>query len=147
MLATDRIPAPFNHGYVYNEGVMTDRTDENVSQAIAEGNIISTPVDIARWVRRLLRGEAGPNSSSVEAMKTMTPQSGNIYGLGIFYVSGLGYGHNGVRPGYMSLMVYDPGVDVTTILYFNVLDFANVPKDQVVLEIKAARDARAAVGY
>jgi D-alanyl-D-alanine carboxypeptidase len=147
MLATQRaIPPPFNPGYIYDKGVMTDATEENVSQAIGEGNIVSPPADIARWVKRLFKGEAGPNAASVETMKRMTPQSGNIYGLGIFYVNGLGYGHNGVRPGYMSLMMYDPGADVTTILYFNVLDFANTG-DQLALEIKAARDARAAVGY
>ena len=94
-----------------------------------------------------MRGEAGPNAASVEAMKTLTSQSGGNYGLGIIYSSGLGYGHNGAHNGYLSLMVYDPSVDVTTILYFNVWDSANLLTAQFPLLTKAAKDARAAVGY
>jgi hypothetical protein len=44
-------------------------------------------------------------------------------------------------------MVYDPSVDVTTILYFNIWDAANLLGDQVSLLTKAAKDARATVGY
>jgi D-alanyl-D-alanine carboxypeptidase len=148
MLGTDQmIPHPFNPGYLYENDVLTDVTKSNMSLNIAEGNIISTPTDIARWVRRLMRGEAGPNAASVETMKIMSPQSGTNYGLGIFYISGLGYGHNGAHNGYLSLMVYDPAVDVTTILYFNIWDAANLVGEQFPLLTKAAKDARAAVGY
>jgi D-alanyl-D-alanine carboxypeptidase len=148
MLGNDQtIPSPFNPGYLYGNGLLTDETQSNMSLNIAEGNIISTPADIARWVRRLIRGEAGPNAASVEAMKTLTPQSGTKYGLGLSYISGLGYGHTGAHVGYLSLMVYDPSVDVTTILYFNIWDAANLLGDQVSLLTKAAKDARATVGY
>jgi D-alanyl-D-alanine carboxypeptidase len=141
------IPSPFTPGYRYESGVMTDVTQSNMSVNIAEGNIISSPADLARWVRRLIRGEAGPDSASVDAMKTGTPQSGGNYGLGIVHWSGLGYGHNGAHAGYLSLMVYDPAADVTTILYFNIWDVANLTTDQIQLVTKAAMDARAAVGY
>jgi D-alanyl-D-alanine carboxypeptidase len=141
------IPSPFNPGYLYEDGVMTDVTQSNMSMNIAEGNIISSPSDLARWVRRLIRGEAGPNSASVAAMKEGTPQSGGFYGLGVISLVGLGYGHNGAHAGYLSLMVYDPAADVTTILYFNVWDVANMATDQARLLINAAQDARAAVGY
>jgi D-alanyl-D-alanine carboxypeptidase len=148
MLGTDQtIPPPFNPGYLYKNGVMKDVTQSNMSLNIAEGNIISTPADIARWVRRIIRGEAGPNSTSVNAMTTLTSQSLNSYGLGIIYSSGLGYGHNGAHVGYLSLMVYDPAVDVTTIFYFDIWDDTNLLGDQWTLFMKAARDARAAVGY
>ncbi len=44
---------------------------------------------------------------SVAVMKTATPQSGsNKYGLGIFYVDRLGYGHNGAVSGYLSQMLF-----------------------------------------
>lgn len=148
MLGTDKaIPSPFNPGYLYENGVMTDVTQSNMSMNIAEGNIISSPADLARWVRRLIRGEAGPDSASVDAMTTGTTQSGGNYGLGIVHWSGLGYGHNGAHAGYLSLMVHDPAADVTTILYFNVWDVANLTTDQIQLLTKAAQDARAAVGY
>ena len=148
MLGNDRtIPPPFNPGYLYAGGVLADVTEGNMSYNIAEGNILSTPADLARWVRRLYRGEAGLNAASVGAMKTLTPQSNGNYGLGTIYVSGLGYGHNGAHVGYLSLMVYDPAVDVTTILYFNIWDQDNLLTDQFPLLNTAARDARAAVGY
>jgi D-alanyl-D-alanine carboxypeptidase len=149
MLGSDQtIPPPFNPGYVWFNGVFADVTESNVSANIGEGNIISTQADLARWIKRLITGQAGPNAASVAAMMTPTPQSGsNNYGLGISYVPGLGYGHEGAHIGYLSLMDYDPTVDVTTILYFNVWDYANLQTDQGSLLRKAAKDARAAVGY
>jgi D-alanyl-D-alanine carboxypeptidase len=148
MLAADRaIPPPFNPGYLYKQGVFTDTTQDNMSMNIAEGNIISTPAELARWVKRLLTAQAGLNGASVNAMMTLTPQSRDYYGLGINFISGLGFGHTGAHPGYLSLMAYDPALDVTTILYFNVWDSANLETDQATLLVKAARDARAALGY
>jgi hypothetical protein len=44
-------------------------------------------------------------------------------------------------------MMYDPTADVTTIVYFNIWDIANLLTDQFPLMVKAGRDARAAVGY
>jgi D-alanyl-D-alanine carboxypeptidase len=151
MLGWDQtIPPPFNPGYVYANGVMTNTTEDNMSLHIGEGNIISTPADIARWIRRLIRGEAGINSTWVELMKTPTDgalSQGKNYGLGISSLSGLGYGHTGANQGYLSLMMYDPTADVTTIVYFNIWDIANLLTDQFPLMVKAGRDARAAVGY
>jgi D-alanyl-D-alanine carboxypeptidase len=149
MLGTDQwIPSPFAPGHVWMNNVLTDVTKSNMSANIAEGNIISTPSDLARWVKRLMNGQAGPDAASVAAMMQATPQSGPTnYGLGILYFPGLGYGHNGMHVGYMSLMVYDPDADVTTIVYMNVWDIANMPTDQAALLVKAAKDARAAVGY
>jgi D-alanyl-D-alanine carboxypeptidase len=149
MLGTDQaIPAPFTPGYVYDGSAMTDATLANQSPSVGSGNIISTPADLARWVRRLIRAEGGLNAASVQAMKTATPQSGsNNYGLGIFYTAGLGYGHNGAVSGYLSQMLYDPDSDVTTIVYFNVWDVPHLAPDQFALNVKIARDAKAAVGY
>ena len=147
VLPTDQmIPPPFNPGYQYYQGIFTDVTQSNMSAEIAEGNIISTPADLARWVRRLIRGEAGLNSTSVQAMQTITPPS-KSYGLGIVNMGSLGFGHNGAGNGYVSNMAYDPAADVTTIVYCNVEDYANVPSGQLPLLVKASKDARAAVGY
>jgi D-alanyl-D-alanine carboxypeptidase len=149
MLGTDQtIPSPFNPGYIWYNDVLGDATESNMSANIAEGNIISTPADLARWIKRLITGQAGPNAASVAAMTTPTPLSGSSnYGLGISYTAGLGYGHEGAHIGYFSLMDYDPTANVTTILYFNVWDYANLKTDQGTLLRKAAKDARAAVGY
>ena len=151
MLGTDQtIPPPFNQGYVWEDGVWEDTTVSNMSANIGEGNIISTPCDLARWIKRLIKGQAGPNVSSVAAMETATPQSiahGANYGLGMIYEQGLGYGHNGAHAGYLSLMLYDPASDVTVIVYMNVWDFANLTTAELPLLSSAALDARAAVGY
>jgi D-alanyl-D-alanine carboxypeptidase len=151
MLGTDKkIPSPFNPGYAYYKGQSQDVTEDNMSKHIGEGNITSTPADIARWVRRLIRGEAGPNSTAVKTMTAPTPQSvkrGGAYGLGIHHLSGLGYGHTGANQGYLSLMMYDPAADVTTIVYFNVWDIDNLLTGQFTLMKKAGLNARAAAGY
>jgi D-alanyl-D-alanine carboxypeptidase len=151
MLGTDQtLPPPFNPGYVYQQGVMTDATKDNMSLHIGEGNITSTPADLARWIRRLVRGEAGLNSATANEMTTPSAQSqkdGGHYGLGISTVAGLGFGHSGANQGYLSLMVYDPAADVAVIAYFNVWDVANLMNAQSQLLMQAARDARAAVGY
>jgi D-alanyl-D-alanine carboxypeptidase len=144
--ADQMIPPPFNPGYQYYQRIFTDVTQSNMSAQIAEGNINSTPADLARWVRRLIRGEAGLNSTSVQAMKTVTPPS-KSYGLGIVNMGSLGFGHNGAGNGYVSNMAYDPAADVTTIVYCNVEDYANVPSGQLPLLVNASKDARAAVGY
>jgi D-alanyl-D-alanine carboxypeptidase len=149
VLATDRaIPFPYADGYLFSDGFLTRVTEDNMSGNIAEGNIISTPADLARWLRRLIRGEAGPNAATVETMKTASPQSGtNNYGCGIQYRSGLGYGHTGAHLGYLSLMMYDPSADVTVVAYFNVWDQANLLSAEATLLFTAAEDARRAVGY
>ena len=148
MLGWDQtIPAPFTPGYLWYNGAFTDVTQSNMSVNIGEGNIISTPADLARWVKRLINGQAGPNAASVAAMMTTTPQSNNTYGLGIEYFGSLGYGHNGAHEGYLSNMAYDPETGVTTILYYNVWDMANLFTDQLPSLTKFSMDARAAVGY
>lgn len=151
MLGTDtRIAAPFAPGYVYRNGESQDATEDNMSKHIGEGNITSTPADIARWVRRLVRGEAGLSSETIRTMVTPTAQAmkrSGEYGLGISHMSGFGYGHTGANQGYLSLMMYDPQTDVTTVLYFNVWDIANLLTDQFVLMKKAGADARKAVGF
>lgn len=149
MLGTDQtIPPPFNPGYIWYNNLFADTTESNMSANIAEGNIISTPADLARWIKRLITGQAGLNAASVSAMTTPNPLSGSSnYGLGISYTAGLGYGHEGAHVGYLSLMDYDPTTNVTTILYFNVWDYANLKTYQGTLLRKAAKGARAAVGY
>lgn len=149
VLSTDRtIPSPYAEGYVYANGVLTTVTEDNMSGNIAEGNIISTPADLARWIRRLIRAEAGPDAASVEIMKTATSQSGtNNYGCGIEYKSGLGYGHTGAHSGYMSVMMHDPSADVTVVVYFSVWDSAHLLTEEANLLFRVAEDARRAVGY
>lgn len=149
MLGADqKIPPPFSPGYIWYNNLFQDETESNMSANIAEGNIISTPADLARWIKRLITGQAGLTNDSVAAMIAPNPLSGTKrYGFGIYYEDGLGYGHTGAHVGYLSLMVYDPVAGVTTIVYFNVWDYDNLLTHQASLLLKAAREARAAVGY
>lgn len=147
MLGTDQsLPVPYSSAYIWDGNLVSDETQSNISLNIAEGNIISTPADLAQWVRKLVRGEAGPNSSSVAAMMTPTALSGNAYGLGLS-VSTLGYGHSGAHAGYLSLMLYDPRSDVAAIIYCNVWDQNNLTTAQLQLLTQVLKDAKAALGY
>ena len=129
-------------------GTLTNVTASNLSANIAEGNIISTPDNLARWLRQLARGEAGLDSVSVAEMMKPTSQSGTAnYGLGIGYMPGLGYGHTGAHAGYLSLMSYDPAKDVMIVLYFNVWDVANLLTDQMHLLTTIATNARRTIGH
>jgi D-alanyl-D-alanine carboxypeptidase len=148
MLPADRtLPAPFVPAYEYENGQWTEVTEDNMSGNIAEGNVVSTPADLARWVRRLVRGEAGPDAASVGAMMATTALSGHSYGLGLASYSGLGYGHTGAHKGYLSVMTCDSDAQVTTVAYFNFWDVDRVVTDQANMLFKAAKDARAAVGF
>ena len=146
MLATDRtIPVPYCDGFVFENGVFKPWNEDNMSSTVAEGNMISTPADLAKWVRKLIKGEAGINAANVELMKTPSAYSTG-YGLGILHGRGLGYGHNGAHNGFTSLMVYNPSDDVTVVMYSNVMDNTNFPKEQAMLE-KVARDVKYLLGY
>jgi D-alanyl-D-alanine carboxypeptidase len=148
MLPGERsLPAPFVPGHLFDGGLWQDVTEDNMTGNIAEGNVVSTPADLARWVRRLVSGEAGPDAASVAAMMTTTALSGDTYGLGLAHYGGLGCGHTGAHRGYLSVMTYDAAAQVTTVAYFNLWDGDRVVTDQANLLFQAAKDARAAVGY
>lgn len=148
MLPADRaLPAPYAPGWLYKDGQLTEVTEDNMSLNTGEGNIVSTPADLARWIKRLVKAQAGPDAASVQAMMTPTTQSGQAYGLGLTCAPGFGYGHTGAHQGYLSLMLYDPAADVTLVLYFNIWDEANLETDQYSLMINVAKDARAALGF
>jgi hypothetical protein len=74
--------------------------------------MITTTADLARWIRRLIRGEAGLDRTIVTQMCTSTAANNN-YGLGIVHYSyagvDLGYGHSGATGGY----IVDAGLALT----------------------------------
>ena len=126
---------------------MYDTTDSNMSANIAEGNLISTQVDLARWLRLLLNGQAGPDRNSIAAMMTTTQLSDGKYGLGLAHVAGLGYGHAGAHVGYLSQATYDPVTDVAVVVYCNIWDVSNMTTAQVALLEQVAKEATHAAGY
>jgi D-alanyl-D-alanine carboxypeptidase len=114
---TIAMPRPFMHGYDVEPGKPPEDVSEliNPAGAWASGGIVSTPLDLARFVRRYvpavlastedLEGPFRPGSSS-------PPGPGkNGAGLGIFrYPTGCGtvYGHTGSFPGYRILLAASP---------------------------------------
>jgi len=114
---TVAMPRPFMHGYDIEPGKPPEDVSKliNPAGAWASGGIVSTPLDLARFVRRYvptvlaatqdLEGPFRPGSSS-------PPGPGkNGAGLGIFrYRTGCGtvYGHTGSFPGYRILLAATP---------------------------------------
>jgi D-alanyl-D-alanine carboxypeptidase len=122
------LPEPYVDGYVWDGATLTNATVSNMSGNIAEGNIITTPKDLAAWCSNLMHGKAGLDSATVEMMKQGLPTESTgtaLYGLGILYSPSLGYGHNGAHEGYLTLMFYRPETDVCFVLFSNVWDASN----------------------
>ncbi len=126
---TDRtLPAPFVNGYAWDGSTLTDVTVDNMSAFVGNGNMITTPLDLATWAKRLLTGQTALNMSTVELMEAGLP-SGNTstYGLGIKYTPNLGYGHEGDHRGYTTFMFYKPEQDIAYVALMNIWDESNVP--------------------
>jgi D-alanyl-D-alanine carboxypeptidase len=143
------IPAPFAVGYSldYLGSMKLVATNaDNMSISVAEGNMISTPAQLAQWNRALVRGAAGLDDTTVDLMKCTVPVGAtNCYGLGIQRFSGLGFGHTGAHNGYLSVMLYDPVGDVSMVLFFSLINFDDVGSEGKVL-FDIAAQARAIVG-
>ncbi|MFH1873800.1 MAG: serine hydrolase domain-containing protein [Pseudomonadota bacterium] len=144
----ETIPAPYATGYLWNQGFTTDVTLDNMSPHVAEGNAITTPENLTRWIKALLTGAAGVEQTYVDMMMdvqaTSIPQY--YYGLGINYTPGLGYGHDGAHMGYLTVMRYDPDYDVAFIIFCSTWDMADI-YTQLNFLYKTARAAREFLGY
>lgn len=105
---TVEMPRPYMHGYEVEPGEKPEDVSEliNPAGAWASGGIVSTPIDMARFVRRYV-----PTVLAAETVEgpfylgsSSPPGPGrNFAGLGIFrYRTGCGtvYGHTGSFPGY-----------------------------------------------
>ncbi len=150
-LHTERtIPAPFAVGYSldYMESKKLVATvADNMSINVAEGNLISTPEQLARWNRALVTGAAGLDDTTVGSMKCAIPAGArDCYGLGIQQFTGLGFGHTGAHNGYLSVMLYDPASDVSMVLFFSLIDFDDLGTEARVL-FDIVTQARAILGY
>ncbi len=121
-LGTDRqLPEPFAHGYYYLPEV-TDCSVSNISANVAEGNLITTPADLAHFLRLLIRGEGVLSAYTVNNMMLaplIPPDTMTRYTCGITYTTNLGYGHSGAHEGYLSRMVTDPEADITIMIFTN----------------------------
>lgn len=108
------LPAPFLHGNLYLNNSSIDFTMFNMSWGVAEGNLITSFRDLASFYRNLFTGKAGLSVTQVNRMMECLP-SNELYGLGIEFNEGLGYGHTGSHFGYLTIAGYDPATDCTVI--------------------------------
>lgn len=124
----DNIPSPLIESFMYDNGIKTNTTLQNMSPHVSEGNLISTPEDITRWMTLLLTGQAGINMSNVERMKEVIPtgQGNAKYGLGLSYIDGLGYGHNGAHVSFLTADYYNPDTGITILLISNFWDYDEI---------------------
>ena len=124
VLGTDRImTSPSVNGYLFFKGDSLELKEDNVSAQVAEGNIVTTPDDLARFIQKLLSGKGVLNYYTVNSLMMNCLPNDNTtaggYGCGLEYANNLGYGHNGVHQGYLTFMVYDPLTDFTIVVYTN----------------------------
>ncbi|MBU1934687.1 beta-lactamase family protein [Patescibacteria group bacterium] len=126
------IPAPIAKGYVFDEGIVYDVTEQNVSVHVGEGNVIITPDDLTNWIDLLLRGKAGIDKKYVEFMMMdclPTLESHQFYGLHCVLTPSLGYGHNGGTLGYWTVSRHNPEWDLTFTVFSNVWDWQAIIVD------------------
>lgn len=138
------LPANYASGYSLVNGTAVDVTRDNMSLHVGEGNLITTPANLARWAQRLIEGQSGLSAYALAQMKALQPadSSGGLYGLGLTYSQGLGYGHNGATQGYWTLMRHDPQNHVTTLVFDTVFDHVKTMKEQNDILYTVARSAR-----
>ena len=146
---TQNLPAPFIDGYLLQFGSVNKVTMQNVSAGNGDGNVVTTPANLSRWTRRLLRGEAGVDVKQVTRMRECVP-TGNFfvaYGLGLeCNPAAFGWGHNGGNPGYLTVARHDVDTDVTVMLFTTLADYDDIPGVTAWLYDTVAK-VRAAAGY
>lgn len=146
---TQQLPTPFLEGTTRVGGTLYPTTHRNVSWGVGEGNVVTTPSDLARWFRRLLKGEAGLNAQTIARMRECetTNEIHVSYGLGLACAPAeLGAGHNGGITGYLTTARHDTVSDVTVVVFATLLDADDLMAEGEML-YETARQARAALGY
>lgn len=132
-LGTDRtLPEEHASSYYYLNGESEEVSTDNISMSVAEGNVITTPANLAYWIKQLITGNAGVEKNYVDFIMTdcqPTFESHQYYGTGLVYTPGIGFGHNGGHGGYFTVMRYDPELDFAVAMFINVWDFGTFELD------------------
>lgn len=136
-----RMKDPFVQSYLYLPGEPVENTPEdNMSLYVTEGNMVSSPADITRWMELLMTGQAGLTPQSVAMMQEMLPAdaSHGVYGLGLTFNEGLGYGHDGAHLSFVSTLRYNPATRTTVLMVANFIIISGTP---VIPDDENSRDA------
>lgn len=109
------------------DGVANDFTNAGLSDVglfsatWAAGAYMTTPEDLAHWIKYLMTGEVVEPSTVDDMMETYTINSNFHYGLGIYNTEVNGnqwWGHDGYIY-YQTLAMYSPDLDVSMVLICN----------------------------
>ncbi len=129
-LGTDQaMPTPYVTGWLKQGNDLTEMDKQNVSYNISEGNIITTPADLATWANALYATNTILNADLHAQMIAGIPTNEEhvIYGLGTeLNPPDIGYGHNGAHPAYMTIMRYHPETNASYVLFCNFLDASSL---------------------
>lgn len=111
-----------SYSYTFN-GEYWDKVDEwNNDIAFSSGGIISTPEDLTKFIRELLKGKL-VSPASVELMKTLK----DTYGMALIrfpFGERKFFGHNGRIEGFESTMGYYQQDDMTISLISNGVNYS-----------------------
>ena len=143
--SAQNLPSPFLEGMTKVGGSYHPTTARNVSSGVGEGNVITTPADLARWIRRLSRGEAGVNAQQIARMRECvgTGEAHVLYGLGIeCHPADIGHGHDGADTGYVTVARHDAVANVTVIVVATLFDADDLAAEREWL-YEIARQVRA----
>jgi D-alanyl-D-alanine carboxypeptidase len=138
------LPSPYLDGFTNIGSGFAESTEDNMSCQVGPGNIISTPFDMARWIRSLF-SERSPLTKEQQDRMIQKPEGNPNYALGISSNAG-GYGHTGAHPGYVNLVGYSPEDDVALVVVLSFIDYTNFEKELKLL-LDVSREIREIAGY
>ena len=144
------LPKPRVEGLILLPGKTEKYADYNMSGQIAEGNGYGTMAALNTYIRSLMKGQNVLKPETVKIMQTSVSSGNSGYALGCTFKLNHGYGHNGARIGYLSVMAYDPATDVSVVALLPLWDLTNDKTSfQACFEAMydATYAARAALGY
>ena len=141
------LPEPAIAGFILDSDGVKPMQNYNYSYDPGSGNLVTTSADLVRWIRRLIRGEAGVSPAQIARMTEMSADT--PYGLGILRKSAgdtvLGYGHNGGTAGYLTDALHNPATDVSYVLQCSLIDFTAIG-DQINWLSTVGKDALQRLG-
>ena len=143
------LPSPYITGHSLRQSNISVETEYNYSYDPGSGNLVTTPENLVRWIRSLIKAQTRVSPEQITQMQTITPPAA-FYGLGLLHKSGLGYdlgwGHNGGTGGYLTDAYHDPITDVSYVLQSSLIDFNDLG-GQMNWMTQTAIDVRKIIGY
>lgn len=122
VMAGDGAPPPtVVHGYstMVPGQDMADTTAWSLTPAWTAGAIISTPGDMAHFLRALFAGELFQQPETLAAMLDVARSQGGRYGLGVMQFDPYTWGHIGGIPGYVTHVLYAPDDALAIVVMMN----------------------------